>query len=129
MDYPSNFEMTLADMSKMSHQDTTKHDKTRTIYIDVMILRMNSTLVTLQLLTAPQHLSVNNRGITRGNRFLQAICIALNIQPPPVNRVSIGSYNGLSPIRCLANVWANAGLFSTGPLGTIFNEILIEIQI
>ena len=39
----------------------------------------------------------------------------------------IGSDNGLSPDRRQAIVWTNAGLLLIGPLGTNFNEILIEI--
>ena len=35
---------------------------------------------------------------------------------------SIGSDNGLSPIRRQAIIWTNAGLLSIGPLGTIFGE-------
>ena len=45
-----------------------------------------------------------------------------------VNRVSIGSANGLLPIRRQAIIWTNAGLLSIGPLGTNFSEILIKIQ-
>ena len=40
----------------------------------------------------------------------------------------IGSDNGLSPGRRQAIIWTNAGILLTGPLGTKFNEILIEIQ-
>ena len=40
----------------------------------------------------------------------------------------IGSYNGLSPERCQAIIWTNAGILLMGPLGTNFSEILIEIQ-
>ena len=43
--------------------------------------------------------------------------------------VSIGSDNGLSPIRRQAIIWTNAVLLSIGPLGTKFSEILIKIQI
>ena len=39
----------------------------------------------------------------------------------------IGSDNGLSPDRRQAIIWTNAGLLLIGPLGTNFNEILIEI--
>ena len=45
-----------------------------------------------------------------------------------VNRVSISSDNGLSPIRRQAIFWTSAGLLSIGPLGTNFSEILIIIQ-
>ena len=44
-----------------------------------------------------------------------------------VNRVSIDSDNGLSPIRRQAIIWTNAELLSIDPLGTNFNEILIKI--
>ena len=40
---------------------------------------------------------------------------------------TIGSDNGLSPGRCQAIIWTNAGIMWTGPLGTNFNEILIKI--
>ena len=45
-----------------------------------------------------------------------------------MNRVSIGSDNGLSPIRRQAIIWTNAGVLSIEPLGINFNEILIKIQ-
>ena len=35
-----------------------------------------------------------------------------------VNWVSIGSDNGLSPDRCQAVIWTNAGILLFGPLGT-----------
>ena len=41
----------------------------------------------------------------------------------------IGSNNGLSPGRRQAIIWTNAVILSIGPLGTNFNEILIEIYI
>ena len=44
-----------------------------------------------------------------------------------MNYVNIGSDNGLSPVRYQAIAWTNAGLLSIRALGTIFNEILIEI--
>ena len=40
----------------------------------------------------------------------------------------IGSDNGLSPDRRQAIIWTNAGILLIGPLGTNFNEILIEIH-
>ena len=40
----------------------------------------------------------------------------------------IGSDNGLSPVRCQAIIWTNAGILLIGPLGTNFSEILIGIQ-
>ena len=41
---------------------------------------------------------------------------------PSMNWISIGSGNGLSPLRCQAITWTNAGLLSIGLLGTNFSE-------
>ena len=41
----------------------------------------------------------------------------------------IGSDNGLSPGRCQAIIWTNAGIFLISASGTNFSEILIEIRI
>ena len=43
------------------------------------------------------------------------------------NQTIIGSDNGLSPDRCQAFIWNNAGILLIGPLVTNFSEILIEI--
>ena len=40
-----------------------------------------------------------------------------------------GSDNGLSPGRCPAIIWPNAGILVTGSLGTNLSEILIAILI
>ena len=40
----------------------------------------------------------------------------------------IGSDNGLSLGRCQAIIWTNAGILPTGPLGTNFSDILIEMN-
>ena len=40
-----------------------------------------------------------------------------------------GSDNGLSPRRCQAIIWTNAGIFLIGPFGRNFSEISIEIDI
>ena len=45
-----------------------------------------------------------------------------------MNRVSIGSDNGLSPIRRQAIIWTNAGILLIGPLGTNFSETVFKIQ-
>ena len=45
------------------------------------------------------------------------------------NAIIIASDNVLSPGRRQAIIWANAGILSTGPLGTNFSEIWIGIQI
>ena len=44
------------------------------------------------------------------------------------NVTIIDSDNGLSPGRRQAIIWTNAGILLIGPLGTHFNEILIEIH-
>ena len=44
------------------------------------------------------------------------------------NLTIIGSDIGLSPGRRQAIIWTNAGILLIGPLGTNFNEILIEIH-
>ena len=41
-----------------------------------------------------------------------------------MNWVIIGSGNGLSPVRCQAIIWSNAGLLSIGLLGTHFSECI-----
>ena len=41
----------------------------------------------------------------------------------------IGLDNGLSTVQLKAIIWTNAGMLLIEPLGTNFNEILIEIQI
>ena len=41
------------------------------------------------------------------------------------NLTIIGSDNGLSPGRCQAIIWTNAGILLIGPLGTHLSEILI----
>ena len=41
---------------------------------------------------------------------------------------TIGSDNGLSPVRRQAIIQTNTGILLIGPLGTNFGEILIEIQ-
>ena len=44
------------------------------------------------------------------------------------NLTIIVSDNGLSPGRCQAIIWTNAGILLIGPLGTNFSGILIGIQ-
>ena len=44
------------------------------------------------------------------------------------NLTIIGSDNGLAPDRRQAIILTNDGILLTGPLGTNFSEILIEIQ-
>ena len=58
----------------------------------------------------------------------------INASPPmgrtyaSVNRVSIGSVIGSSPIRRQAIIWTTAGLLSIGSPGTSFSDIIIESQ-
>ena len=40
----------------------------------------------------------------------------------------IGSDNGLSPGRRQAIIWTSVGILSSGPLGTNFSEVFIEIE-
>ena len=42
---------------------------------------------------------------------------------------SVGSDNSLSPGRCQAIIWANAGILLIGPLRTNFSENLIKIHL
>ena len=46
-----------------------------------------------------------------------------------VNYTIMGSYNGLSPGWHQTIIWTNAGILLIGPLGTNFNEIVIETKI
>ena len=46
-----------------------------------------------------------------------------------MNRVSIGSDNGLSPVRHQAITWTGAVLLSIKPLGINFSQIVFEIKI
>ena len=45
-----------------------------------------------------------------------------------VNRLSIGSDNGVSPLRHQAIIWTNAGWLSIGHLGTRFSDTLIKMK-
>ena len=47
-----------------------------------------------------------------------------------INKLTIfGSDNGLLPERHQAIIWTNAGILLIGPLGTNFNEMLIQIYV
>ena len=64
--------------------------------------------------------------LTYGSQYqISSTCSA---QYASVNRLSIGSDNGLLPIQCQAIILNSTGLSSIGPLGTNFIEILIKIQ-
>ena len=45
-----------------------------------------------------------------------------------VSKLTIGSDNGLSPVRLQAIIWNNSGVLSIGDLRKKFNHILFEIQ-
>ena len=51
------------------------------------------------------------------------------ITEEPVSKTNQYIDNGLSPGRCQAITWTNAGILLIGPLWTNFSEILIRIQI
>ena len=57
--------------------------------------------------------------VTRWGRMTD-ICV--------IKQTIIGSNNGLSPGRCQAIIWTNAGILLIGPQGTKFNEISIKIH-
>ena len=57
--------------------------------------------------------------LTHWGRAVMHICVG--------NLTIIGPDNGLSPGRRQPIIWTNAGMLFTGPLGTNFSEILIEI--
>ena len=61
----------------------------------------------------------STRNLTHWGRVTH-ICVGTN--------TNIASENGLSPGRRQAIICTNAGILLTGPLGTNFSEILIEIQ-
>ena len=66
----------------------------------------------------------NARGAFHKNA-VPSICVALN--NASVTWASIGSGNGLSPVRRQAIAWTNAGLLSISLLGTNFSEIRLGI--
>ena len=70
------------------------------------------------------------------DEFIQAMMQLLHISLTHWGRVThicvskltiIGSDNGLSPGRRQASIWTNAGILLIRPLGTNFNEMLVEI--
>ena len=61
---------------------------------------------------------IDNYSLTHWGRVMHICVSELTI---------IGSDNGLSPGRRQAIIWTIAGILWIGPLGTNFNEILIEI--
>ena len=63
--------------------------------------------------------SIDRDGSTHWGRVTH-ICVGTN--------TNIGSDNGLSPGRCQAIIWTNAGILLIGPLGTNFRGILSEIH-
>ena len=53
--------------------------------------------------------------------------VTINSSPPSATYMRQCSDNGLSPVRCQAITWTNAGVLSIGLIGTNFNEIWIVI--
>ena len=69
--------------------------------------------------------------VSQGNRDKPIVASLINTEwriYAPVNYTIICSANGLSPIRCQAIIWTNAGILLTGPLELNFSEMLIEIH-
>ena len=63
--------------------------------------------------------------------LISGLCPTFNSLRPSIcvsKLTIIGSDNGLSPGRRQAIIWTNDGILLIGALGTIFSEILIEIQ-
>ena len=58
---------------------------------------------------------------------LNSLRLSMHIHVRVSKLTTIVSDNGLLPALCQANIWTNAGILLTGPLGTNFSEILIEI--
>ena len=72
-----------------------------------------------QYIVLHHRLSISRQmGLTHWGRTMH-ICVG--------KLTTIGSDNGLSPVRRQAIIWTNAGILSNGTLGTNFSEILIEI--
>ena len=81
--------------------------------------------------------TISLRNLTRAPTVVLWVCIYNSYRPQYVNslrptdaymRQWIGSDNGLSPGRCQAIIWPNAGILLIGPFGTNLSEMLIEIQ-
>ena len=82
-------------------------------------INFGKTFITMQQLSLKEmHLHLLCWILTHCGRVTH-ICVG--------NLAIIGSDNGLSPGRCQAIIWTNAGLLLIGPLGTNFCEILSEI--
>ena len=74
----------------------------------------NHILVLIEMVSVTYHILLTHWG------RVMHICVS--------ELTNIGSDNFLSPGRCQAIIWTNAGILLIGPLGTKFNEILIEIH-
>ena len=81
------------------------------------------------IVTITRHISNINEFIGTFTDRYKSILIShqCRIYASP-NRVSIGSHNGLSPIRRQAIILTRAVLLSNGHLGTSFCEIVIKIE-
>ena len=108
---PSASEVTLKDMGKVTdpwqQQHTTKHEPCAW---SVVLMFLESILF---------HRKWNST-LTHWGRVMHIWVSTLII---------IGSDNGLSPGRCQAIIWTNAGILLIKTLGRNFNDILIETHI
>ena len=73
------------------------------------------------------HLTFTRRYTTRRLDFTCWIFLT-HFPLVSMNRINVGSDNGLSHIRRQANIYASATWLSIGPSGINFNDILIKIQ-
>ena len=91
------------------------------LYISILwpsnVIWHHTTWYTLvQVMKAPSHY-LTQCWLTHWGRVTH-ICVS--------KQTGIGSDNGLSPGRRQAIIWNNAGILLIGPLGTNFNEFLVE---
>ena len=100
--------------------------------VDVNNLEPTLVQVMAWCLTAPSHylshclpIFLSSYGITRSSELSHLPYCHIYAS---VNQVSIGSDNGLSPIRRQAIIETNAEILSTGLTRTNSSEILIKIQ-
>ena len=88
-------------------------------YILIWIYHTGFPCKPLSLIVIPIISCMEIMYLTHGDRVTHAYVSKIII---------IGSDNGLSPRRCQAIIWTNAGILLIEPLGTNFSEILIEIH-
>ena len=92
--------------------------------------------MTTWISSSPQHDAQNTIPVHLWDLFVRNTCVHQfllthwgRVTHICVGKLTIiGSNNGLSPNRRQAIIWTNAGILLMGPLGTNFNENLIEIH-